>query len=52
MLTIRPEVKTYIRVTQVLLSDMLPTPLNQDEWGLVALCAQKMADRYPVSAIE
>ena len=48
--TIRPEVLAFVQATELLLSPiMLGRPLNEDERDMVAMCAQNLAEKYPVS---
>jgi hypothetical protein len=50
MLTIRQEVQALVRATEHLLSPItLGEPLNEDERDMVAMCAQSLAEKYPIS---
>ena len=50
METIRPEVQAFVSAAETLLSPiMLGRPLNEDERDIVAMCAQNLAEKYPVS---
>jgi hypothetical protein len=50
MQTIRQEVQALVRTTERLLSPItLGQPLNEDERDMVAMCAQSLAEKYPVS---
>ena len=49
MLTIREEVQAFVRATEMLLSPiMLGKALNEDERDMVAMCAQSLAQKFPV----
>jgi hypothetical protein len=48
--TIRQEVQALVRTTERLLSPItLGEPLNEDERDMVAMCAQSLAEKYPMS---
>ena len=48
MQTIRQEVQALVRNTERLLSPItLGQALNEDERGMVAMCAQSLAEKYP-----
>jgi hypothetical protein len=50
MQTIRQEVRTLVLTTERLLSPItLGEPLNEDETGIVAMCAQSLTERYPIA---
>ena len=48
--TIRREVEALVRTTERLLSPItLGQPLNEDERGMIAMCARSLAEKYPMS---
>jgi hypothetical protein len=49
METIRQEVRALVLTTERLLSPItLGEPLNEDERDIVAMCAQSLAEKYPL----
>ena len=53
MLTIREEVQAFVRATEMLQSPiMLGKALNEDERDMVAMCAQSLAQKFPVRLLD
>src|SRR5690348_13317013 len=52
MQTIREDVQAFVRLTEKLLSPiLLGKAFNEDERGLVAMCAQSLVEKYPTMEV-